>query len=423
MNTNTSSNCIASHRIASHRIASHKPCSSSIIWSFMKTFLSLFSGFVFCQGAAFAQTCASKNVFSSTGGDQVYTVPAGVSSIIVKAWGGAGGGNSVGTGGAGGFVSGQISVTPGTQFRVMVGRGGAGDSFDPPSSTYGFGGPAATTAAGGSGGGLSGFFTNGAAAITSTSQSRALFVAGGGGAGDTSGIPGELAHSKGGAGGDTSNSGGVSASMQGQTGIRRNGNHSDGPGAGGGFQGGLAGRTRLATIANFSNGEGGSNFVSLAALNPQLLFTPNPAGFTGAAHNPPNTTDVDYATGIGVGTGGTGGNGRVVVCNIASANLAVSKTNNVSSVPAGSTTTYTIVASNLGSNAANGAVLRDPAATGLSCSAVTCTSAVGTTCAAAIPAASVTIANLQGSGIPISSFPANSTLAFNVTCGVTATGQ
>jgi hypothetical protein len=35
----------------------------------------------------------------------------------------------------------------------------------------------------------------------------------------------------------------------------------------------------------------------------------------------------------------------------------------------------------------------------------------------------VTIANLQGSGIPLTSLPASSTLQFQVTCGVTATGQ
>jgi hypothetical protein len=39
------------------------------------------------------------------------------------------------------------------------------------------------------------------------------------------------------------------------------------------------------------------------------------------------------------------------------------------------------------------------------------------------PASGVNITNLQSSGITLTSLPANSTLQFSVTCGVTATGQ
>lgn len=102
-------------------------------------------------------------------------------------------------------------------------------------------------------------------------------------------------------------------------------------------------------------------------------------------------------------------------------NLTVAKTNGVTSLTAGSTTSYTVTVANFGPAAATGALLKDPVATGLNCTTVTCT---GVTGAAVCPgAANVTIANLQGAGITLTSFPANSSLNFSVTCGVTATGQ
>ncbi len=103
-----------------------------------------------------------------------------------------------------------------------------------------------------------------------------------------------------------------------------------------------------------------------------------------------------------------------------SANLSVSKTNNVSSLVAGSTTSYTITVANIGPAAAPGTVLKDPAATGLSCTTVSCAVTAGV---ASCPSP-LTMNGLQVSGLTITpSFNANSTLSFKVTCGVTATGQ
>jgi uncharacterized repeat protein (TIGR01451 family) len=99
-----------------------------------------------------------------------------------------------------------------------------------------------------------------------------------------------------------------------------------------------------------------------------------------------------------------------------SAQLTISKTNGVTTLSAGQTTTYTIVVSNLGPSAADNAVLADPAAPGLSCTSVACSSATAT-----CPAAPISIANLQA-GLPITSFPANSSLTFTVVCEVTAAG-
>jgi uncharacterized repeat protein (TIGR01451 family) len=105
---------------------------------------------------------------------------------------------------------------------------------------------------------------------------------------------------------------------------------------------------------------------------------------------------------------------------LACANVSITKTNSVNAVTSGQTTTYTIVVNNAGPSAANGALLRDFVAPGLVCASVACTAASGS---AVCPApAGVTVPLLQGSGIVLSSLPANSSLTFQVTCGVTSTG-
>ena len=68
-----------------------------------------------------------------TPGDYVFTVPAGITSIIVECWGGGGGSESIGTnslgrmtaGAAGGaYARKTISVSPGEEYPLTVGAGG-----------------------------------------------------------------------------------------------------------------------------------------------------------------------------------------------------------------------------------------------------------------------------------------------------------
>ncbi|MBN2367386.1 hypothetical protein JXC34_00075, partial [Candidatus Woesearchaeota archaeon] len=74
---------------------------------------------------------AYKINFTSAGAD-TFTVPAGVTNITVKAWGGGGGGgggggNEAGANGAGaGFAQATISVTPGETLDIYIGGGGTG---------------------------------------------------------------------------------------------------------------------------------------------------------------------------------------------------------------------------------------------------------------------------------------------------------
>jgi uncharacterized repeat protein (TIGR01451 family) len=120
---------------------------------------------------------------------------------------------------------------------------------------------------------------------------------------------------------------------------------------------------------------------------------------------------------------------------LAAVNVTITKTNGITSptaLIAGQTINYTVTVANIGGTASvdlvNG-VLRDPAAPGLACTAVSCVVPAGSTSQCPAPAA-VTLANLQGAGITIPLLrtgtvgpPPPNRLEFIVTCGVTATGQ
>ena len=65
-------------------------------------------------------------VLNHTGTSQFFTVPQGVYSINVKGWGAGGaGGSRCHWGGAGGFASATIPVTPGEVLEIIVGGGGS----------------------------------------------------------------------------------------------------------------------------------------------------------------------------------------------------------------------------------------------------------------------------------------------------------
>ena len=243
-----------------------------------------------------------------TGSDQHFIVPANIAEIEVKVWGaGAGGGDGgnpstppLSAGGAGGFVSGKLAVTPGEEFSIVVGEGGRGDGTDL-SPTYGFGGIGAGKSNGQDGGGLSGIFT-GTSTVLDTDSARAVFIAGGGGAGERG--PGNW--SKGGQGGDPVFGGG-STTMQGASPTASNGG-----GGGGGYQGGIADQTRMTNDpSNTTHGEGGSNFIHPSVSSPLNLATPDVAGpdeFTYLLHDPPETEDPDYIPFAGQGSSETGEN-------------------------------------------------------------------------------------------------------------------
>ena len=103
------------------------------------------------------------------------------------------------------------------------------------------------------------------------------------------------------------------------------------------------------------------------------------------------------------------------------ADVSISKSNGVNTLTAGQFITYTVVVSNAGPASAHNALLKDPAVAGLACTAVTCTGATGLASCGSLSAVNLSL--LQGSGLVLSNFPVGSSYSFEVSCGVTATGQ
>jgi mucin-19 len=105
-----------------------------------------------------------------------------------------------------------------------------------------------------------------------------------------------------------------------------------------------------------------------------------------------------------------------------SAALSVTKTNSVTAVTAGATTTYLISFANAGPSSADGAVVRDVVSSGLgNCSVTTC-NATGGSPAASCPAPASWPNFLSGAGLALPSLPSGSNINFTVSCGVVATG-
>ncbi|WP_139202772.1 DUF11 domain-containing protein [Pseudoxanthomonas sp. GM95] len=129
----------------------------------------------------------------------------------------------------------------------------------------------------------------------------------------------------------------------------------------------------------------------------------------------------------GADGGGSGRNGSVRVCYSLRAELTVTKTNTPTlgasdqandTVTRGAATSYQIVATNNGPVVADGAVIKDPVSTGLTCATASCGSATG---GAVCPTASNTamMTALQSSnGLTIATFPVNGSLTFTVNCTV-----
>lgn len=257
------------------------------------------------------------DVFSYTGSGQTFTVPSGVTSITVKAWGAGGGGGSrqpigqtnAASGGGAGYATDTISVTPGETLDIVVGGGGASSTSGGTSAGgYGGGGD------GHGGGNQSGGGGGGRSAVLRSST--VLLAAGGGGGGgsyNTGGVGGPGGGSSGTAGttgsggtaggGGTQSAGGSAGSGGGAAGTSGSGGAgggSDGAGGGGGggYYGGGGGG---GTGTGGSGGGGGSSYTTGTTSS-------------GSGTSPGNSGDSDRS---GAGDGGAldtaGANGRIIL--------------------------------------------------------------------------------------------------------------
>ncbi|WP_339838541.1 glycine-rich domain-containing protein, partial [uncultured Flavobacterium sp.] len=91
--------------------------------------------FIFAFFATITQTHAQTTVTYTNTGTDTFTVPCGVTSITVEAWGAGAGGQRVtgnpaagGGGSGGGYVRTNYTVIPGNTYNLSVGTGGTGNS-------------------------------------------------------------------------------------------------------------------------------------------------------------------------------------------------------------------------------------------------------------------------------------------------------
>lgn len=223
--------------------------------------------------------CANgSQTFSYTGAVQTFTVPAGVTSISIQAYGAQGGDNGTWLGGQGGYAAGDLAVTPGQVLNIYVGSKGSNGTGSAANcgSQGGFngGGNTGATCCSNAGGGAgAGGGASDVRLAGNTLNDRIIVAAGGGGAGDNEnganggGLIGDDGGTYNGvtSTGGTQTTGGLaggtffpshtcSPATDGSFGIGGDGDANDGGGGGGGWYGGGGG-------ANNAHGAGGSSYI------------------------------------------------------------------------------------------------------------------------------------------------------------------
>jgi hypothetical protein len=293
-------------------------------------------GYIYSAGGSTGSTTTTTPYYSA--GTTGWVVPAGVTSITIKAWGGGGGGgdgssSTGGNGGGGGYSKIVASVTAGDNISIDVGTGGArggtntfggsGGGYSAVTNTTtatlyakagggGGGGGARGTNAGGAGGaGGAGNVSEGTVSVAGSNGGGGT-AAGGGGRGTNAagGTAGTAGAGPGGAGvAGTTNAGGNSNSNTCTTGSGTGGaggtggggsqgadttNCANGGGGGGGRYGGGGGGSATTNNRGGGGGGGGSGYTNGSS----------PVQTAGSGQNPGNSGDAERN---GAGQGGSGG--------------------------------------------------------------------------------------------------------------------
>jgi len=204
----------------------------------------------------FAQTTT---VNLTTPGTSTWTVPCGVTSLTVEAWGGGGGGGSAtinsngGSGGGGGAYSTYtVTVTPGQIINYTVGSGGLGGTAN------GGDGSLTTILALTANGGTGGFQDQGTAGTGGTASGGTTNTSG------DNGITGTSATGEAGGNGANGGNGGLAVT------VESNGNDGTAPGGAGG--GGLL----VAGTGPSNGGNGGAGQITITYNTPAALTAPTP---------------------------------------------------------------------------------------------------------------------------------------------------
>jgi len=290
----------------------------------------------------------SQQTFTANGN---FTVPAGVTSINVQAWGGGGAGGqasifSVGKGGGGGgaYASSILAVTPGNTYNVTIGAGGTAPNQTTESTAGGSTSFDALVIAqgGNNGNNTNSSGTGGVGGLASESIGTTKFNGGNGGNGNTN---------SGGGGGSSAtvsrdgvNGGNASGAEGGAGGIDANGDGGNGGdknniGLGGTFPGGGGGgRGDLGS----ASGEGGRGQLIIYWTCPNYAITSTSAESPVCSGNGTfvtlNSTKVSLPVGV-----------YVVTYNLSGANIVTGNTATLTVLQPGIGTFITSAMANAGS--------------------------------------------------------------------------
>ncbi len=293
--------------------------------------------------------------FSYTGAVQTWTVPNGVGSVILEAYGAQGNSNGLGVaGGLGGYATGTLSVTPGEVLNIYGGGGATMSTVGGFNGGGNAGAVGSPSAFGGGGGGASDVRVGG------TALSNRVIVGGGGGGAGGNRVAG-LGRGTGGGGGGGFYGGGGGAGWPYTSVIVPTGGTQASGGIGGvsdwtsvpnndGFPGslGFGGNGGDEAVSSQSSSQTGSvGGVGGGLLGANGTYAGNFAGQSGAGGS-------SYIGGVTSGSTSSGmrtGNGMVVVSyQVVDTIYAISGMMSGGFFPAGTTTNTLVVTHGLNSD-------------------------------------------------------------------------
>ena len=177
--------------------------------------------------------------------------------------------------------------------------------------------------------------------------------------------------------------------------------------AGSGWACGTAGSTVTCTVTPGGGLASGASLPDITVtVDPTLAAVPSVTNTATVSNTNDVNPDNDTSSSV------TGIEAAGVV-----ADLAIAKTDGTASVAAGGTTTYTITVTNDGPSPVSGAILADPAVTGLAKTAVACAATPGQCTGGTTPS----VAGLEGGTFALPALALGQTYAISVTADVTAT--
>ena len=336
------------------------------------------AGVSYIPGSVFAFNPTGRIETVTFNANDTFTVPEGITTLTVEAWGGGGGGSSRSSNGAGGgggggaYSRGTFAVTPGQTYTVNVGSGGDSNTAGS-DSWFRVGTTTNVLARGGTGGSANN--TNGVAGGVASTGIGDFRYSGGRGAnatGTTAGGGGGSSAGTNAAGNNATTSTGAVAPAGGGNGgngatSNANGSPGSAPGGGGGGArrtsgtrtGGAGGAGRILVSYDTSQATSGTPGTPPNLWTNGLLGYQESIGFSFDVVVTEGTTVTQFLNTASVYSSAQGARNATVTNCVQYADVGVTKAVSTATPAPGANFTYTLVATNRGPNIATGVQITD----------------------------------------------------------------